>query len=103
MKTGEMKERYDVRYVKMPPTDKTAKHYHYLQIVPRSEQDKRTFKEARVALNRSNFLPRTLWLQQPNDDEVTWDFPRLNADELRPQHFAAPEVPSGWKLERVQR
>ena len=96
MKAGDAKLRYQIIYV--PPTDKW---YHYLHILPRTEQDKRSFKEARVALNASNFLPRQLWLLQANDDEVTWDFPRMtpNAD-VRPQDFTAPETPNGWKLER---
>ena len=55
-----------------------------------------------MALNANNFLPRQLWFLQANDDEVTWDFPRMtpNAD-VRPQDFMAPDPPAGWQRRRV--
>src|SRR5262249_21090288 len=76
MKAGEANQRYQIVYVQSPD-----KWYHYIKIFPRSEQDKASFKEARVALNVSNYLPRQLWFLQANDDEITWDFPRMSPND----------------------
>jgi TIGR03009 family protein len=97
MKAGEAIKRYEIVY--MPPTDKW---YHYLRILPKTEKDKQAFKEARVALNVSNFLPRQLLFVQPNDDEVTWDFPRMTPNAVvQPQDFVVPEPPTGWQRKRI--
>ena len=98
MKKEEATKRYRFIYV---PSDK---NYHYLRVLPRYKEDEKQFKEARVALNVTNFLPRQLWLLQSNDDEVTWDFPRMNVNiEIRPQEFENPAQPKGWKTEKFQK
>jgi hypothetical protein len=95
MKVAEAKRRLEITHV-------ASVHYHYLTLVPRNDQEKILFKEARVALSMSTFLPRQIWLQQANGDEVTWDFPRMRTDAReRPLDFMPPNPPAGWKLERV--
>jgi TIGR03009 family protein len=107
MKANDLAKRYDITYVPQDPKADAAKFYHYLRILPKAEQDKQTFKEARVALNinsqnaANNFLPRQLWFLQSNNNEVTWDFPRMTPNApLRPQQFMQPDLPGGWKLDK---
>jgi len=56
----------------------TDKWYHYVRIIPKSAADRADFTEARLVLSASTFLPRQLWFQQPNGNEVTWDFPKVD-------------------------
>src|SRR5262249_36785955 len=73
MKAEEAKRRYDLRVVK------EDQWYIYVEVQPRSPADKADFQKARLVLNKDNFLPRQLWFEQPNGDEVTWDLPRVQS------------------------
>ena len=76
-------------------------HYFYLEILPKSDGDKANFAKIRLTLTRTTYLPRQLWWQQPNQDEVLFDLPRVDAraNHLRPGDFASPQPPPpGWQI-----
>lgn len=98
MKATDAKERYDLKLAK------EDQHYLYVEIVPRRTQDKVEFQKARLVLHKDSFLPRQLWFQQPNQDEVIWDLPRIDSGaKLNLKDFDAPAVPQGWKLVEAAR
>jgi TIGR03009 family protein len=100
-KAAETKNRYDITLLAPPPNDKW---YHYLLIKPKSAADRADFARARLVLSNTTYLPRQLWFEQPNGDEVTWDFLKLDIKtEVKLTEFAAPATPPGWKLERTKR
>lgn len=97
MKADEAKKRYDLSLFK------EDKYYIYVDVVPKSAKDKADFIRARIVLNRETYLPRQLWFQQPNKDEVFWDIPNIQANpKLDAQIFAAPRTPQGWKMVQGQ-
>lgn len=99
MKAADVKRRYHLTYVAPPPEDKW---YHYVSIKPRHDADKAEFSEARLVLIRSSSMPRQFWFRQPNGDEMTWDFPRIDTGaEVPITEFAAPALPAGWKWDRL--
>lgn len=94
MKADAVKKRYHL-------TTKSDAHYNYVEIQPRFDVDKAEFTQARLALVRTTGLPRQFWFRQPNGDEITWDFPRIdNGAEVPLTEFAMPTLPAGWKWER---
>lgn len=99
MKADEAKKRYDLKVLK------EDQHYYYVQIFPRTAADKADFQEARLALNKSSFLPREVRFTQPNGNEITWDIPRIQAGvKLTREDFAPPQnLPQGWNLVRMPR
>jgi TIGR03009 family protein len=101
MKAAEAKERYHMIYVPAPATDKW---YHYLRILAKQPQDKADFSEARLVLMADTFLPRQLWYQQPNGNEITWDFPKVERNVNIPLSlFDAPrQLPPDWQMRRVE-
>jgi RNA polymerase sigma factor (sigma-70 family) len=85
--------RYDIRLVK------EDRWYSYLDITPRSREDKKWFRRSRVVLNRDSYRVRQLWLEYPNRNEILTDFldiqtnpePPVTRDSLR------KGLPKGWK------
>lgn len=101
MKAADAKLRYQLFVVPPPPNDKW---YHYIKILPRHAADKAEFTEARLVLVANTFLPRQFWYQQPNGNEVMWDFPRLiNNADLRATDFTQPPLPAGWQYVNIRR
>jgi TIGR03009 family protein len=97
MKAEEAKRRYDLRMVK------EDQWYVYVEVLPRFPADKADFQRARLVLNKENFMPRQLWFEQPNGDEVTWDLPRVQAGvPIDRKEFIAPQPPPGWRLVQQQ-
>lgn len=96
LKAKEAKRRYDLRLAK------TDKYYIYVDIIPRRDVDKAEFQKARVVLNRDTMLPRQLWFQQPNKEEVLWDFPKMMTGvKLTKLNFQTPpKLPKGWKMKQ---
>jgi TIGR03009 family protein len=94
MKAADVKKRFEIQ---LKGEDQ---HYFYLEISPRTDTDKSNFAKVRLTLTRATYLPRQLWWQQPNQDEVVYDLPRVDsrANHLRPGDFASPEPPPGWKI-----
>jgi TIGR03009 family protein len=99
MKASEAKRRYQLTWMPAPPNDKW---YYYLDVRPREASDKADFTRARLVLTATTFLPRQLWFEEPNGNEITWDFPQVvTGAALRPQEFGQPAVPQGWQMIRV--
>jgi TIGR03009 family protein len=97
MKAVEAKQRYELTLT--PPSDK---YYHYLQIHPKMAQDKADFTMARLVLRRDNYLPAQVWFHQPNGNTQTWDFQASANVDIPPSAFEKPNLPKGWKLEKMQ-
>ena len=93
MKADDAKRRYSLKMAK------EDQHYIYVDIAPRSAADKADFQRARLVLNKGNSLPRQLWFEHANGNEVMWDIPNLRTDvKLDRKVFDAPKTPPGWKL-----
>jgi len=93
MKAQDAKARYDLRL------SKEDQWYAYVEIAPRTPQDRADFQRARVVLNRTNFLPRQLWFEKSNGDEVTWDLPKLDPGlPIDRREFDPPGLPQGWRV-----
>jgi TIGR03009 family protein len=99
MKAEEAKKRYDLKLLK------EDQFYYYVQVFPRLAADKADFQEARLALNKSNFLPREVRFTQPNGNEIIWDIPKIQTGiKLIRDDFAPPQnLPQGWNLQRIPR
>jgi TIGR03009 family protein len=98
MKAAESKRRYNLTLAN------EDKHYVYIDIEPRSELDKADFQKARLVLNKSNFMPRQLWFEQPNKDTVTWDIPTVETKvALKKEEFTMPTPPPGWQMKQMPR
>jgi TIGR03009 family protein len=100
MGSEQAKTRYQMELI-VPKTP--DKFYHYIRVQPKLAQDKGDFTEARLSLYRANNLPAQIWYHQPNGNEITWNFSKVqtNLDKLSPDYFQ-PDVPKGWRVERVQ-
>ncbi len=96
MKAADAKRRYQIRWVPAPPPGN--QFYHYLLILPRAN-NKSDFTEARLTLSAKTFLPRQLWYQEANGNEITWDCPKVLSNvDIRAADFAKPAPPAGWKF-----
>lgn len=97
MKAADAKARYTMIY------RGGDKWYHYIQVLPRDPRDKVDFTEARLSLWEKSLLPRQIWYRQPNGNEITWDFPKIETNVRVPLNaFDSPRPPQGWRIERVQ-
>jgi len=99
LKAAEAKTRYQLKLVK------EDQWYVYLEMVPIHAEDKRNFQRARLVLNQTTFLPRQVWWEEPNGNEVTWDLPKVQRDvNIDRLEFAPPQqAPQGWNMVRVPR
>jgi len=93
MKAEEAKRRYDLQL------EKEDQYWIYLRIFPRYQADKADFKEAQLVLAAPTFLPRRLWFQQPNGNEVTWEITEIDPKaRLNRNDFVMQNLQQGWKL-----
>jgi TIGR03009 family protein len=93
MKAEEAQRRYSLKLAK------EDQYYIYVDIAPRSAADRSDFQRARLVLNKTTFMPRQLWFEHANGNEVMWDIPNLRTDyKLDRRSFDAPKAPPGWKL-----
>ncbi|MGF1580693.1 MAG: TIGR03009 domain-containing protein [Gemmataceae bacterium] len=98
MDAAEAKKRYDLRYIAPPENDKW---YYYIEIRAKRKEDKADFTRARLVLLRSTFMPRQLWFEEQNGNEVFWDFESIDTKaNLRVTDFAQPKLPAGWQFRR---
>jgi TIGR03009 family protein len=99
MKADEAAKRYDLKLLK------EDQHYIYVEILPKLPTDKADFTRARLVLNQHNCLPRQVWFEQPNGNEVYWDLPQVARDvPLERRDFAPPaQLPPDWNMVRVPR
>jgi TIGR03009 family protein len=100
IKAEEAKRRYEL---KVEPGKEQDPHYHYILIWPKLPADKADFQRARLVLLKQTFLPRELWFEQPNGNEIKWDIPRIESDgrTVSRNDFNQPATPQGWKVERA--
>lgn len=93
IKAEEAKKRYGLTL------SKQDQYYYYIDIVPRNPGDRADFQRAQLVLLTSTFLPRRLWFEKPNGDEVTWDIPRIDTKKLVDRKdFDAPQLGSDWRM-----
>jgi TIGR03009 family protein len=93
MRAEEFKRRFDLKLAK------EDQYYVYVDVAPRAAADRSDFQRARVVLNKDSFLPRQLWFQHANGNEVTWDVPSLqNGARLDRRIFDQPALPTGWRM-----
>lgn len=98
MKADEAKRRYTLSLAKEDTW------YIYVDIVPRTAADRADFARARLVLNKDSYLPRQLWFEHANGNEIIWDIPRLQSGvALDRRAFDTPKVPQGWKFQAVNR
>jgi TIGR03009 family protein len=99
MKADEAKQRYDLKLVK------EDQYYIYIEVLPKLAADKADFAKARLVLNQNTFLPRQVWFEQVNGNEVLWDLPKADRDvKLDRTEFAPPaQLPAGWNYVKVPR
>ncbi len=99
MKAEDAKRRYNLKL------SKEDQFYIYVDISPRFAADRADFQRARLVLNKTNFLPRQLWFEHANGNEVMWDMPNVRTDvKMDRRAFDAPtKPPEGWKLVPVSR
>lgn len=98
MKADEAKGRYLLSLAK------EDNWYIYVDIAPRNAADRADFARARLVLNKDSYLPRQLWFEHANGNEIVWDIPRLQAGvALDRRLFDAPKLPQGWKFQAVNR
>jgi TIGR03009 family protein len=105
MKADSLRKRYDLTLVfPKGPDDPTLKHYVYIDIKPRKEEDKVEFQRARLVLFRRDYMPAQLWFEEPNGDHHTWNLSDIKANDagVKATDFVAPEKPAGWKLEEAK-
>lgn len=96
MKADDCKRRYDLKLAK------EDQWYVYIEIASKLPADKADFQRARLVLAKANYLPRQLWFEEPNGNEVTWDIPKsVNGAQINRAEFTAPNVPPGWTMVRV--
>jgi len=96
MKADEAKRRYALSLAK------EDNWYVYVDIVPRTREDKAEFARARLVLNKDSFMPRQLWFEHLNGNEVTWDIPQLRSGvDLDRRLFDQPKLPPGWKFQTI--
>jgi len=100
MGASDAKRRYDLTLTK--DLDDKNPHYIYIEVRPKFESDKREFTRAQLVLFSTTMLPRRLWFEHPNGDQVTWDIKQIDTStKLKPVDFTPPDPPEGWQRVRV--
>jgi TIGR03009 family protein len=96
MKAAEAKSRYKMVYAGRDD------HYYYLDVFPIQPRDQAEFTKARLVFLQQTSLPRQIWFLKPNQNEISWDFPRANPNaQLTAQTFPNPTLPQGWQWQRM--
>lgn len=96
MKAAQAKSRYKIVYAGKD------EHYHYLDVFPTQQKDMAEFAKARLVFVTQTNLPRQVWFLKNNQNEITWDFPRVWPQaNLTAQNFPNPQLPQGWQWQRM--
>jgi TIGR03009 family protein len=91
------RQRYDLKLAREDD------YYIYVDVTPKSPQDKADFVRAQLVLNKDSFLPRQLWFEQANGNTVVWAIPKIDTKaKVNERDFDAPKPPPGWKLIQVE-
>src|SRR5262249_55908171 len=98
MKAEEARRRYVLHLAR------EDRYYIYVDTPRGSRADGADSQGAGLVLNKDNSLPRQLWFEHPNGNEVTGDTPALKPGVVLDRRaFDAPQPPAGWKLVPVSR
>jgi TIGR03009 family protein len=98
MKAERAKKRYDLRL------NKEDQKHVYLDVLPRTREDKEDFVRAQVVLSKETFLPCQLWFVSANRSETIWNIGPLQKNVvLNERIFDAPRKSDEWKLEPGRR
>jgi TIGR03009 family protein len=101
LKFDEARKRFDLDYAK------EDEFYHYIEIRPKSPEDKAEFTWARLVLTKKTGLPREIRFITPTNDEVLWNIRNLqvytNTERMNRLDFAKPDLPKDWKFEQSPR
>jgi TIGR03009 family protein len=96
MKAVEAKRRYDMLLTK------EDQWYFYIQVLPRDPQDKADFTRAELVLTKTTSMPRRIWFENPNGNETTWEFTKLQPNvQLKASDFDQPTPAAGWQLKKI--
>jgi hypothetical protein len=72
---GEIAKKLEISLTKQDP------HWVYVEIHPRSSAGVADFSRMQVVLSRDSHWVRRIWLEQPNGNEVCWDFEKPQPDK----------------------
>jgi len=108
-KAADLKKRFDLS-IDVDDETKHNDHYLHIQIRPKTKDDMLEFSKAELVLWKNNkdpkfadqwMLPARLWFQNPNKDQLVWEFKNLSTKtKLLPADFKAPGFPDKeWKSE----
>jgi hypothetical protein len=77
--------------------------YAYLELRPRTPGERAEWKQMRIVLLKDGWWLRQVWLRQPNDNEMTFDFERARVVDNPPitPEAVRRRLPPGWKRTRV--
>jgi TIGR03009 family protein len=97
-KLENLKKRYDLKLSREEP------EYVYIDILPKLLEDKASFARVQLVLAKSTYLTRRVWVEQPNGNEVTWEFPKTKKNgHVDRTQFVVPQPPPGWTIGRLPR
>jgi TIGR03009 family protein len=91
MKADEAKRRYDMKVVK------ESNYYVYLEIYPRTVDDKAEFQKAQLALLKNTYLPRMLIYTEAQGNKIQYDIQADTKARVDRNEFIQPELPKGWQ------
>jgi TIGR03009 family protein len=106
-KAADLQKRYD--FTIDPARDLKDNNYVAIGIRPKAKEDEQDMVKAELVLwkndkdeklKKSWLLPARLWIQQPNQDQITWTFLDPAPANLTKADFAVPKLPADWKTER---
>jgi len=72
MRAKQAQCQYDIRITK------EDRNYIYVEVLPRTSEDKRYFSRAQVVINKETFLPCRLWFVGSFQDATTFDFTKVD-------------------------
>jgi TIGR03009 family protein len=112
MKSADVKKRFDLSIDVDDNTRFNANYIHFT-ILPRTREDMQEFKKAELVLWKNDadkkyvdhfLLPARLWFQQPNGNQITWEFRNMTIKTTFPKdEFKAPGFPDKeWRSEWVK-
>jgi TIGR03009 family protein len=93
MKAEDAKKQYNLTLYKVDA------NYVYIDVSPKTAAGKADFTRARMVLDKTTYMPRQLWFEEANGNEITWDIPRLQVGaDIDRRAFDTPRTPPGWRL-----
>ncbi|VTS02983.1 TIGR03009 domain-containing protein [Tuwongella immobilis] len=100
MKADEAKQRFQLTL------RKEDNFWIYVDILPKYPADKQEFTKAQMVFYASPasnaMLPRRLWFEHPNGDEIMWEFNTIQTNvQLERNDFVAPSAPKDWQVVRA--